>query len=127
MWQYAGVPSGFADILESMIEVNRTTKAEVARRLGVAPSTLTRWTNEPRNVSAQNLLALARILGVDPYVLMGTSFEEPGPAKEQPRRGRPPRAQALATALNVPARAVSLSAPKAPRPSPATSARVSRR
>lgn len=86
--------------------MNRVSKAEIARRVRVSASTVTRWTDEDardengepivRKLSAQDLLALARVVGVDPYTLMGASFEEPEPPTEQPRRGRPPKAATLA-------------------------------
>ena len=70
-------------------------KADVARRIGVSPSTLTRWTTEGREVSGQHILALAKVLGVDPWVLMGSSYTEPAPAVAPPKRGRPVTAKAV--------------------------------
>lgn len=78
--------------LKRAIDMSPMNKAEVARRVGVVASTLTRWTdsNEGRDISAQHLLSLSRVLGVDPWVLFGSTFAEPLPPAPAPRRGRPP-------------------------------------
>lgn len=116
----------FEENLLALIKANGLTKADVARRAKVSPASLTRWTDpkETRDISAQDLLSLARVLGVDPYVLMGSSFEEPDPAAPPPRRGRPPvSASDVESALaRKPARS-----PGPPPPAPSTATKLGQR
>jgi transcriptional regulator with XRE-family HTH domain len=92
----------FGQNLLAMMEANGLNKADVARRIGVSPSTMTRWTSEGREVSGQHLLALAAVLGVEPRVLLGSSFVEPTAPVASPKRGRPISAKTVDEALDGP-------------------------
>jgi transcriptional regulator with XRE-family HTH domain len=82
------VKPSFGENLQAFMKANGVNGAELARRLGVKGSTVTRWRNG-RVPGAAELLAIAKVLGVEPVVLLGSDYVEPLPAEPPPPRGRP--------------------------------------
>lgn len=81
----------FSKNLERCMRNKGWKPADLARHMGVGNPTVSRWLNSRRKLSAQDLLALSAVLGVEPETLFGSSFEPPAPAPPKPRRGRPPK------------------------------------
>lgn len=80
----------FAENLESLMRTHDVNQPELARRVGVSVPAVSRWLSTGRIPGGQDLLAIARVLAIDPWVLMGASFTEPLPAQPLPKRGRRP-------------------------------------
>lgn len=79
----------FSDNLKSMQDLHGVNQAEIARRLGVEPSTVHFWRNG-RIPGGRDLLALAKMFSVDPWLLLGADAKEPLPKEDAPVIGRPP-------------------------------------
>ncbi len=101
-WQSQGVSSDpFRTKLKSQMAFHEIDQAEIARRLHVTPATVSRWISGERMPRGIELAALAQLLEVEPWKLLGSDYKAPLPAAEKPRRGRPPTLPATTVALAV--------------------------
>ncbi len=80
----------FAEVLRSTMKNHDVRQSELAWRLKVSPAAVSRWLSKERFPQALELLAIARVLEIDPFVLVGSDFVEPRDARPAPTRGRPP-------------------------------------
>ena len=88
----------FRENLSAALKMASIGQSDLARRVGVDPSQVTRWLSGEREPSGPILLAMSRLFGIDPWVLLGADAVEPRIAEAAPARGRP-RKQDLARAL----------------------------
>ncbi len=89
-WQRDEVLPSFQENLKAKMKMRGLNQPGLAKRIGVAPGTVNRWLKD-RIPGGLELLRLARVLDVDPFELVGSSYVEPCAAEESPRVGRPPR------------------------------------
>lgn len=117
-WQHerVGRPT-FAENLQAFLVANRMSPAELARRLGVTGGAVSRWQSKGHLPNAQDFMAIAKVLGVDPWVLIGSSFTEPLPPSDVPPPGRRPKT-ALDRALEPTPRQITQPASTLERESP---------
>ncbi len=78
----------FAENLRSQMKTYGLTQTALGKRVRVKTSTVNRWLGG-RIPGGQDLLAVARVLEIGPYDLLGSSFKEPLPEQAEPKRGRP--------------------------------------
>ena len=96
----------------------RLSQADLARRVGVSPSTIFRYELEGGQLPPGVLLvALSEVLGVTPKALLGNNAKALPEADESPRVGRPPKskeglAKDMLTELRSSKPAVATQAPK---------------
>lgn len=69
----------FATRLQELITEENISQTELANRVGVNRSMVTLWLNGQRKISPENLLALARVFGVQPAYIEGRSEDKSGP------------------------------------------------
>lgn len=116
-WQDGPVAKpSFRENLKTFIEASGLSQAEVAARVRVTGGALSRWLKKVNGPlpGAQHFLALARVLGVDPWMLVGSSFEEPAGAREVAPPGRRRKDAAIERGFTLTPK----SAPAAPRAQP---------
>jgi len=70
---------------------------ELARLVGVHPSTVCRWSSGERNPSLLQLMRLTTTLGV-PFWQIATSYEAPSTSQDAPRRPKRQRVASTSTA-----------------------------
>lgn len=66
-----------------------TSQATIAAELGVCPSTVSHWERNVRGVSAENLFALARVLGAPVWQLCTVTEENGTPVRSTAPLQRP--------------------------------------
>lgn len=116
-WQHRDVtlPS-FRENLKSYMGSNGVNGNELAARIRVTAGAVSRWLKIGRVPSGQDLLAIARVLKVDPFTLVGSSFREPDPPRaDVSPPGRRPKVKPSEDAVEVALRPL----PRRPKPPPA--------
>lgn len=91
-WQHGPVAKPtFRENLDTFMTAAGISGAELAARVRVDPGAVSRWLSKGHLPNAQDFLAVARVLGVDPWILVGSSFKEPGPPRKVAPPGRRPK------------------------------------
>ncbi len=92
-WQHPPVdlPS-FGVNLQRYMDANGINQPELAAQVRVTVGAVSRWLKYSRIPSGQDLLAVARVLQVDPFTLAGSTFRQPEPPRaDVSPPGRKPR------------------------------------
>lgn len=71
--------------LVGALEATEVSQAELARRLGVNPATVSHWVTGRRELSLKRIALIAKALGVEPQSL---AFQGGAAAPPKPRRAR---------------------------------------
>lgn len=71
--------------------MHRMKPAELARRTGIDAGTITKWRTLGRLPSGPDLVAVAKVLGIDAELLLGCNAIQIQTPGETPRVGRPPK------------------------------------
>lgn len=62
-YQREGLDLSVGERILEIMEARTLSRKDLAERLGITVTTLTRWINEPSRLTAQKLLLIARALG----------------------------------------------------------------
>lgn len=62
-YQLEGLDLSIGERILEIMEARALSRKDLAQRLGVAVTTLSRWVNEPSRLTAHKLLLIARALG----------------------------------------------------------------
>lgn len=124
VWQHGAMQRpGFKENLRHLMDSRGVNGAELAARVRVDPGAVSRWRSDGHLPSAQDFLAIARVLEVDPWLLIGSSFREPDPPRQVAHPGRRKKDAIVSKALNPSRKGPASSVQVAPKGQPSTNAR----